>query len=305
VAGKLTVAFDAVDGAAAEARTVGDTFTEARALMVNGVLWLWEGKPADARTSLRRALGLAWDHQYAFLADRCGRWLVAADVEAGNYEDALELAAPLLARADDRGDPSVAVGVRAALAELWRERGDLEQACSLASAAVTLAEERSVAVDAAADAYLTLARAALDGGNSADDALAHLAEVLAHDPWLGWRLAARLDLARARAALAGGDPEEARRLAVAGRLHLDRAAARRERLTADALEGEALSMIGDAGGLELVEQALASAEEFGSPALVAETARALARTAGLVAGERATLAQTRAEAALSGTVSGR
>ncbi len=110
VAGKLTVAFDAVDGAAAEARSVGDAFTEARALMVNGVLWLWEGKPVDARTSLRRALELSWQHQFSFLADRCGRWLVAADVEAGNYDDALELAAPLLARADERGDPSVAVG---------------------------------------------------------------------------------------------------------------------------------------------------------------------------------------------------
>jgi hypothetical protein len=87
-------------------------------------------------------------------------------------------------------------------------------------------------------------------------------------------------------------------------LHLDRAAARRERLTADALEGEALSRIGDAEGLELVEKALADAELFGSPALVAEMARALARTAGRVAGERATSAQARAEAVLSGTVSG-
>jgi hypothetical protein len=91
---------------------------------------------------------------------------------------------------------------------------------------------------------------------------------------------------------------------VAGRVHLDRAAARRERLTADALEGEALSMIGDVHGLELVEAALASAELFGSPALIAEMARALARTAGRVGGERAALAQARAEATLSGTVSG-
>jgi len=289
VAGRLTVAFDAVDGAAAEARSVGDAFTEARALLVNGVLWLWEGKPADARMSLRRALDLAWHHQYSFLADLCGRWLVAADVEAGNYDDALELAAPLLARADERGDPSVAVGVRAALAELWRERGDLEQACSLATAAVALAAERSVAVDAAADGYLTLAHAALDRGEDAAAALGELAALLAHDPWLGWRLEARLDLARARAALVAGDAGEARRLAVAGRLRLDRAAALRERVSADSIEGEALALAGEAQGLELAEQALASAQAFGSPYLIAETARALART----------------EAALSGTVSGR
>ncbi|MEY2453386.1 MAG: hypothetical protein QOD92_2960 [Acidimicrobiaceae bacterium] len=289
VAGKLMVAFDAVDGAASEARGVGDAFTEARALLVNGVLWLWEGKPADARISLRRALELSWKHQYWFLADLCGRWLVASDVEAGNGDAALELAAPLLARADERGDPSVAVGVRAALAELWRERGDLDQACSLATAAVALATERSVAVDAAADAYLTLARAALDRGDSADGPLGQLAELLQRDPWLGWRLEARLELTRARAALAAGDGDEARRLAVAGRLRLDRAAARRERVSADAIEGEAQALAGDPEGARLVAQALADAETFGSPYLVAETARALAR----------------AEAALSGTVGGR
>ena len=289
VAGKLTVAFDAVDGAASEARAVGDAFTEARALLVGGVLWLWEGKPADARISLRGALELSWKHQYWFLADLCGRWLVAADVEAGNGDAALELAEPLLARADDRGDPSVAVGVRAALAELWRERGDLDQACELATAAVALATERSVAVDATADAYLTLARAALDRGESANDPLGQLTALLERDPWLGWRLEARLDLTRARAALAAGDGEEARRLAVAGRLRLDRAAARRERVSADAIEGEAQALAGDPEGVRLVAQALAAAETVGSPYLVVETARALAR----------------AEAALSGTVGGR
>jgi hypothetical protein len=278
-----------VDGAAAEARSVGDAFTEARALLVNGVLWLWEGKPADARTSLRRALDLAWQQHFSFLADLCGRWLVTADVEAGNYDDALELAAPLLARADDRGDPSVAVGVRAALAELWRERGELNEACSLASAAVALAAERSVAVDAAAGGYLTLAHAALDRGDSAEEALAELAALLTRDPWLGWRLEARLDLARARAALVAGDANEAVRLAVAGRLRLDRAAALRERVAADAIEGEAMAMLGDAGGLDRAAQALATAEQFGSAYLIAETGRALARV----------------EAALSGTVSGR
>ena len=167
VAGKLTVAFDAVDGAASEAREVGDAFTEARALLVNGVLWLWEGKPNESRTSLRASLDLAWANGFAALADRCGRWLVQADVEAGNDEAALELAAPLLARADERGDPSVAVGVRASLAELWRERGDVDRARTLASDAVEIATERSVAIDAAAEAHLTLAAAALDADEPA------------------------------------------------------------------------------------------------------------------------------------------
>jgi tetratricopeptide (TPR) repeat protein len=257
--------------------------------MVNGVLWLWEGKPVDARESLRTALDLAWEHGYSFLADRCGRWLVAADVEAGNYDDAIELAAPLLARADERGDPSVAVGVRAALAELWRERGDHERACELATAAVELAEERSVAIDAAADAYLTLAWVALDQGGTAEEPIGHLTSLLERDPWLGWRLEARLDLTRAAAALGAGRAEEARRLAVDGRLRLDRAAARRERALADAIEGEAAALLGDARGVELAQQALTDAEAYGSPYLVAEMARSLAR----------------AHAALSGTVSGR
>ena len=80
---------------------------------------------------------------------------------------------------------------------------------------------------------------------------------------------------------------------------------RRERVVADAIEGEAMARLGEAQGLDLVEKALVNAQEFGSPYLVAETARSLARTAAQVAGERGTLAQARADAALSGTVSGR
>ena len=277
VAGRLTVAFDAVDGAATEAREVGDAFTEARALLVNGVLWLWEGKPNDARGALRSALDLAWQHGFAALADRCGRWLVQADVEAGNDDAALELAAPLLARADDRGDPSVAVGVRAALAELWRERGDTEQASFLAGEAVAIAAERSVAVDAAAEAYLTLAAAAMDCGESPEQPIDQLAALLARDPWLGWRLEARLELTRARAALAAGDPTEAARLANTARVRLDRAAARRERIAADRIEGEALVAAGDPSGFDLLDRALATAETVGSPYLVGETKAALAR----------------------------
>jgi hypothetical protein len=172
---------------------------------------------------------------------------------------------------------------------LWRERGELDRACAVATAGVALAAERSVAVDAAADGYLTLAHAALDRGGDAEGPLGELAALLARDPWLGWRLEARLELARARAALVAGDANEARRLAVAGRLRLDRAAALRERVAADAIEGEAMALLGEPEGLELVERARASAEQFGSPHLIDETDRIAAR----------------AKAALSGTVSGR
>jgi class 3 adenylate cyclase len=299
VAGRLTVALDAVDGAAAEAREVEHPFTEARALLVNGVLWLWEGKPNEARGALRSALDLAWQHGFAALADRCGRWLVQADVEAGNDAAALELAEQLLARADERGDPSVAVGVRAALAELWRERGDTDRARAIAREAVAIATERSVAVDAAAEAYLTLAAAALDIDEPADEPIGELADLLARDPWLAWRLEARLELTRARAALAAGDHAEAARLASSGRLRLDRAAARRERIVADRVEGEALVASGDASGLELLDRALSAAEALGSRYLVAETATALARAADALGEEHGKVARTRADAALA------
>ncbi len=299
VAGRLTVALDAVDGAAAEARDVEHPFTEARALMVNGVLWLWEGRPNEGRDALRTALDLAWEHGFAALADRCGRWLVQADVEASNHEAALELAAQLLARADERGDPSVAVGVRAALAELWRERGDTEQARDLALEAVAIARGRSVAVDAVAEAYLTLAAAALDRAEPPDEATDELAALLTRDPWLGWRLESRLELIRARAALAAGDPAEAARLASSGRLRLERAAARRERILADRIEGEALVAAGDESGLDLLDRALGAAEAFGSRYLVAETASALSRAADMLNEEQGKLARARAAAALS------
>jgi class 3 adenylate cyclase/tetratricopeptide (TPR) repeat protein len=303
-AGRLTVAFDTVDGAVAEARAAGDPETEARALLVHGVLWLWEGKVGDARIALRHALDLAWDHQLAFLADRCGRWLVMAEVEAGDYREALELAAPLLARADERGDPSVAVGVRAALAELWREIGERERARELAEDAVALSSERSVAIDAAAEAHLVLAHAAIDTvalgeapPASVGPALEALASLLAADPWLGWRLEARLELARGRAALVAGDPAGAREHAIAGRLRLDRAGAIRERLVADRIEGEALVGLGDVGGFAHLEQALVQAEEFGSPYLIGEAAAAVVRAAGPVPPEQAAAAMARATSA--------
>lgn|GEM_PF-838924 len=277
VAGKLTVALDAVDGAAAEAHTVDDAFTEGRARLVHGVLRLWEGRAADAATELGAALDLAWDRGLASLADRCGRWLVQAHVEAGNGDAALELAAPLLARADDRGDPSVAVGVRAALAELWRERGDLDQACALADRAVKVAEERSVAVDAAAEAYLTLAHAALDRGQPADAPIARLADLLAHDAWLAWRLETRLGIVQARAALVAGDPGEAIRMASAARVHLDLAAAVRERIAADVIEGEARVRSGDESGLALLDRAHAAAVETGSAYLERQVHEARSR----------------------------
>jgi tetratricopeptide (TPR) repeat protein len=303
-AGRLTVAFDTVDGAVAEARAAEDADVEARALLVNGVLWLWEGKVGDARVALRHALELAWEHRLAFLADRCGRWLVMAEVEAGDYREALELAAPLLARADERGDPSVAVGVRAALAELWREIGENERARDLAEDAVALSTERSVAIDASAEAHLVLAHAAIDQvalGDAtpatATAALEALAALLVADPWLGWRLEARLELARGRASLVASDPAGAREHAVAARLRVGRAGAIRERLVAARIEGEALVGLGDPGGFTHLEQALVQAEEFGSPYLIGEAAAAIVRAAGPVPPEQAVAAMARATSA--------
>jgi tetratricopeptide (TPR) repeat protein len=299
VDGNLAVALDAVDGAAAEAREAGDSFTEARALMVNGVLLLWEGKPDRGRRALRAALDLAWARGFAALSDRCGRWLVQADVEAGRYDDALELAAPLLARADERGDPWVAVGVRAALAELWRERGDTDRSRELAVEAVEIAIERSVAIDAVAEAYLTLAAVALDCRDPADGPITQLAALLARDPWLGWRLEARLELTRARAALVAGDPEEAVRLARAGRLGLGRATAVREHIVADCIEGEARVLGGDDAGFEVLEGALTAAEAGASAHVVRECASALRRAADAADTERGSAARSRADAALA------
>jgi adenylate cyclase len=105
-----------------------------------------------------------------------------------------------LARADERGDPSVAVGVRAVLAEMWRERGDAERACALATEAVEIATERSVAVDAAAEAYLARAMVALDRGEPANEPIDRLAQLVEQDPSLGRHLEPRLELVRARAA---------------------------------------------------------------------------------------------------------
>ncbi|MGH9138346.1 MAG: hypothetical protein ACRD0G_15090, partial [Acidimicrobiales bacterium] len=148
------------------ARFGGDAFTEARALLVGGILRLWSGDRAEAVRRLEAALELAWTEQFPTLADRCGRWLVRAHAERGGFDQAVELAEPLLARADDRGDPTVGVGVRAALAEVWRQRGDVDQARALAEEALAIAALRDVAPDALADARAVLARLEQTGGSS-------------------------------------------------------------------------------------------------------------------------------------------
>ncbi|MGH9246226.1 MAG: hypothetical protein ACRD29_18335, partial [Acidimicrobiales bacterium] len=282
--------------AAAEAAASGDAFTEARARMVAGVVELWDGRPGDAIGHLQTGLDLAWSQHHVVLADRCGRWLTAARVEAGDYEPARALAEPLLARADERNDASVGVGVRAALSSLWRELGDLDEARRLASEAIILARGRSVASDALAEAHLTRVHGELDGRLLPADAAAasdlearpdpvaiaeeHLREIdelLGHDPWLSWRLGARAELARARLALTLDDLDRAQHAIEQARRRLGEAAAGRERVEADRLEGEVLVRLGYPAGVTHVEQALSGARRFGSPFVVATVMVTLAR----------------------------
>ena len=314
VDGDLAIGLAAVDGAEQEARAAGDHFTEARALLVGGMLRLWAGRAGDATTHLRQALDLSWQHVFGTIADRCGRFLVLALVDAGRYAEALELASPLLARADDRGDPSVGVGVRAAVADLWRQVGDLDRARELAEQAAAEAGRRQVAPDAVAEAHLVLAQLALDGLTTGDgppdpaalDAAAAEAErhcadlVAAHEanPWLAWRSLARIALVRGRIAMLRDDLDAAIVCANDARAALGRADARRERAVADRLEGEARARRGEAAGVELVAGALAAAEDIGSAHLVATTAAAMARAAGALDAERAAGAMERAKTAL-------
>jgi class 3 adenylate cyclase len=282
--GDLLTGMAAVEGAAQEARDAGDPFGECRALLVGGVCLLWAGQPAESVEQLQASLELAWANVYGTLADRCGRWLVLALVEAGRYETALELAEPLLARSDDRGDPSVGCGVRAALANLWRQVGDFSHARHLALAAVKASEERHVATDAAAEAHLLLCRVAQEEAAgagaealaaAAEEAERHLAAVealAAADTWLAWRWRSRVHLVRGRLALAGGDVEAALLEATNARLELGRAPARLELLAADRLEGQALAAGQNPGAAAILDRAVAAATATGSPYLVAVTA---------------------------------
>ena len=283
--GDLLTGLAAVEGAAAEAREAGDAFAEARALMVGGVCLLWAGQPAESVEELQACLELAWAKVFGTLADRCGRWLVLALVEAGRFSSALELAEPLLARSDERGDPSVGCGIRAALANLHRQLGDFERARSLASAAVRVAEERHVASDAAAEAHLLLARVAqeeLPAGATAEavdravvEAEAHLRaveDIAAADQWLAWRWRSRAALVRGRFALTRGDLDASLAAVAAARLELARTPARLELLAADRLEGQARAARREPESVEILGRALAAAKATGSAFLVATTA---------------------------------
>jgi hypothetical protein len=250
--GDLPAGMAAVDGAEVEAEAAGDRFAEARARMVGGVLRLWAGDADGALQHLRAALDLAWAESYATIADRCGRWLVAALVEAGRGDEAEELAKPLLARADDRGDPTVACGVRAALAERWRRAGEVARAHALAVEATVVAADRWVGPDALADTYYVLARTWLDIAAASTDpqgvAVAlHDAEqqlvamVVAHeaDPWLAWQSSARIALVRGTIALLRGDADTAIARAAEARAAVGRAGTTPEVRAADRLEADA------------------------------------------------------------------
>lgn len=138
------------DMAAADAaRGSTDPFVAARAWMVGGALRLRADAAAEAVEHLQAALELARAHDFGTIADRCGRWLAAALVAAGRGEEAEELARPILARVDDRGDPTVAAGVRAALAQHRLAVGDLAGAAEVTAEAEAIVAERQVAPDAA------------------------------------------------------------------------------------------------------------------------------------------------------------
>lgn len=335
-AGDPRTGLAAVDGAAEEARAAGDAFAVVRATIVGGVLRLWEGQADEAAELLWGALDASWREaadpdrpggaMFATLADRSGRWLVAALVEAGSHREAWDLAHPLLARADDRGDPSVAVGVRAALAELHRHLGDPARAVVVAAEALAVAAvpapggARVVAPDAVADAYLALAGAALDvaapgaaplldpasvAGLALDAAVARaeatveaLTARLEHRPWLAWRSRARAAVVQGRLAMLAGDHPAAGVAASACRDALGRAGAARERLAADRVEALALVAAGDAAGLDLLDAGLAATIALGSEPLVAEAADALVAAAThLGAPERGEAAAVRLAAA--------
>ncbi|MEJ7844795.1 MAG: adenylate/guanylate cyclase domain-containing protein [Acidimicrobiales bacterium] len=339
VAGDPRTGLAAVAGAVEEARAAGDAFAVVRATTVGGVLRLWEGQADEAAELLWGALDASWREaadpdrpggaMFATLADRSGRWLVGALVEAGSHREAWDLAHPLLARADDRGDPSVAVGVRAALAELHRHLGDPARAVAVATEALAVAAvpapggARVIAPDAVADAHLALATAALDvaapgaaplldpgpvAGPALDAAVAQagmeldaLVARLEHRPWLAWRSRARAAVVRGRLALLAGDPAAAVAAARACRDALGRAGAARERLAADLVEGLALVAAGDAAGLDLLDAVLAATTASGSEALIAEAADALVVAAAhLATPSRGEAAAVRLTAALEG-----
>ena len=269
--------------AVADARSAGDAFTEARALMVAGVCELWAGRPAESAAQLRESLDLAWSNVFGTLADRCGRWLVLALVEGGHYAEAIEVAEPLLARADDRGDPSVGCGVRAALANLWRQVGDYERARGMAAEAVRISEERLVAADAAGEAHLLLSRvfheelgAAELGEQAAADADAHFDAALSladrSGGWLAWRWRSRVAIVKGRFALHDGRLEDARAAVLDARALLDGIPARLELLAVDRLDAQVLAAGGDPRAVTLLRGALDAAAATGSDFLVAEVA---------------------------------
>ena len=278
--------------AEADARAAGDTFTEARALLVAGVCHLWEGSPVPAIEQLRAALELSWANVYGTLADRCGRWLVLALVDAGRFDDALDAgraaARPVRRprrperrlRRPGRPRPAVPPGRR-------RRPGR-----ALAAEAVATATAQAVAADAAAEAHLLLAHLALDAAGRRPSSptpspsrpprpTATSTPSRRSPPTTSGSRGAGAPgaaLVRGRLALLRGDPDGAIAPPARPAPRSARTAARRELMAADRLEGEARAARGDAAAVDLLRSALATSTELESPFLVATTATITARS---------------------------
>ena len=125
--GDLRAGLDRRRGGRADARGAGDTFTEARALHGRRRVPAVGGSAGPAIERLRAALELSWAHVFGTLADRCGRWLVLALVDAGRFDEAVESPSRC-----SPGPTTAAIRASAAASgppwpSLWRQVGDVDR----------------------------------------------------------------------------------------------------------------------------------------------------------------------------------
>ncbi len=271
-----------------------DVHAKAKAAIVMGGLWRWQGELASARALLEPATEAARGLTFPVLSGLASRWLILTLVDAGDWQAVEQLASALLVRGDEAGDIHTAATAHHSMGVMARELGDLARADKSGETALASATEGRVRPAERVTMVLSLAASALRRGDhaAAESRLQQAATLVAEDPWLNWRLQALLGLAQGRLALAQGDADAALAAAARARASLGDAGARIERARAALLEAEASASAGRDDSTEKLLEALTMAREIDNAGLLADAALAVARLAPEAAPDARALVET-------------
>lgn len=277
--GDMPGAIELAEDVQVRAQQSDDPYAKAKALLVLGGLRRWQGDLVGALDLLHPATDATKTLSFPVLTGLANRWLLLTLVDVGDWAAVEQLASALLVRGDEAGDTHTAATAHHAMGVLARDLGDVARAERSGETALAQATEGRVRPAERVTMVLSLASSALRRGDhaAAESRLQQAAALVAEDAWLSWRLEALLALSRAASALAKGEADAALDAVAAGRASLDGAEARVERARLLLIEAQAEALLERPDAPGRLSAALDSARQLDHPALIVDTAVALAR----------------------------